>query len=232
MSDPDLTPSEEQVRRLLADARHDESVPDDVAVRLDRVLAELQGESRRTPAPVDLAARRRRRIGRNVLVAAAAVVVVGVGISRVDLSGPGDSDSSGSGSTAADAPEASGAREAAPGGDRSLLSLAGRPIVLHRSDFDQRVKRMHGGSTLNRLTATLDEGYSGELQDFAANDLSVGARTWCNDPAWGTGRRVAVRYDGKRGVLVVRPLSRGARVTDLYLCGDATPTRSTTVPAG
>ena len=87
MPDPDLTPPEEQVRRLLADARHDEPMPDDVADRLDRVLADLQDESRRTPAPIDLAARRRRRIARNVLVAAAAVVVVGVGISRVDLAG-------------------------------------------------------------------------------------------------------------------------------------------------
>ena len=45
MSDPDLTPAEEQVRRLLADARHDEPMPDDVAERLDRVLADLHDEA-------------------------------------------------------------------------------------------------------------------------------------------------------------------------------------------
>ena len=36
LSDPELTPAQERrVRRLLADARHDEPVPDDVAARLD-----------------------------------------------------------------------------------------------------------------------------------------------------------------------------------------------------
>ena len=44
MSDPELTPTEEQVRRLLADARHTEPMPDDVAARLDGVLADLPDE--------------------------------------------------------------------------------------------------------------------------------------------------------------------------------------------
>ena len=48
MPDDDLTPEEEQVRRLLADARHTEPMPADVAARLDEVLA---GLPRDAPGP-------------------------------------------------------------------------------------------------------------------------------------------------------------------------------------
>jgi len=226
VSDPDPTRTEEQVRRLLADARHEEPMPAEVAERLDRVLADLQGDARRTSAPVDLAARRRRRIARNVLVAAAAVVVVGVGISRVDLGSPGDDDSGGS--TAADAPQSMTEGEA--GGDRGLLSLAGRPLVLHSGDFDQQVKRLRAGSTPNELGKTTDDAYADGLDDLDSGAMP--ARAWCDDPGWGPGRRVAVRYDGKRGVLVLRAPVAGTRVADLYLCGETAPTRSATVPAG
>jgi hypothetical protein len=219
--DPDLTPSEEQLRRLLADARHDEPVPDDVVDRLDRVLADLRDEPRRTPAavdaaPIDLAARRRRRIARNVLVAAAAVVVLGVGISRIDLSGQDAGGSADSGS--ASAPE-SAARD-----DES------RPLVLSSEDFDRQVRRLG----LNPPLASL-----GDVPEEAPSDRDLGelaARGWCHDPAWGGGDGgddiVRVRYDGERGVLVLREPVGGTRVVDLYLCGDSDPTRSTTVPVG
>ena len=43
---PELTPEQEsEVRRLLAEARHDEPVPADVAARLDDVLADLTREA-------------------------------------------------------------------------------------------------------------------------------------------------------------------------------------------
>src|SRR5688572_21810095 len=83
---------DERIRRLLAEARHTEPMPEAVAARLDGVLAGLsadrtrlgqQGahEDHRAPV-VDLAARRRRRTAANLLVAAAAVLVVGFGISQ------------------------------------------------------------------------------------------------------------------------------------------------------
>ena len=106
--DPDVTPEQEaRLRRLLARARHDEPVPDDIAARLDRVLEQL-GSEEAAPGPADgrgqsdsagsttaapgphgrdaelvaLASRRRRRVG--VLLAAAAVVVVGlVGVGQL-----------------------------------------------------------------------------------------------------------------------------------------------------
>jgi hypothetical protein len=40
-----LTPEQEEVRRLLADARHVDPMPDDVVDRLDQVLAGLATES-------------------------------------------------------------------------------------------------------------------------------------------------------------------------------------------
>ena len=80
-SDDPLTPAEEEVRRLLAEARHTGPTPPDVVARLDRVLGDLSQEPVRTAPVVDLA-RRRRRVG-TLLVAAAAVVAIGVGVGQV-----------------------------------------------------------------------------------------------------------------------------------------------------
>lgn len=88
-----MTHPDDAVRRLLADARHDEPVPDDVAARLDDTLAALVAERASSPSPsaeavapvaevVDLAARRRRRVTQFV-AAAAVVVVAGVGIDQM-----------------------------------------------------------------------------------------------------------------------------------------------------
>lgn len=236
MSEPDPTP-DEQVRRLLADARADEPMPDDVAVRLDGVIADLQGESRRTPtavdaAPVDLAARRRRRVARTVLVAAAAVVVLGVGISRIDLSGQdagGSADSADSG--AASAPEST-ARDDESGGDETgdlNRLIKGRPLVLSPDSFERRARLLSLHPPLASLAdVPVEEGYDGDL---GVEDGVIAARGWCTDPAWGAGELIPVRYDGRRGVLVLRAPTDDSRVVDLYLCGETAPTRSTTVPA-
>jgi len=231
MTDPDLTPSEEQVRRLLADARHDQPMPDDVADRLDRVVADLTDEARRTPPPadtppVDLAARRRRRVARNVLVAAAAVVVLGVGISRLDLAGDADGGAS-SDSGAASAPESSARDDESAGGDSLLVH--GRPLVLSSEGFDRQVRRVSLHPPLASLADTpQEEGSSGDMG--VGEDAAV--RPWCDDPDWGIGTRIPVRYDGRRGVLVLRKASGDTRDVDLYLCGVSDPTRSTTVPVG
>src|SRR5690242_21244414 len=103
---------DEQVRRLLAEARHTEPMPDDVAARLDGVLADLREAPAVTPPADGLAARRRRRTARNWLLAAAAVVVLGVGVNQVDWSGM-SADDSDSGASASDAGGDSVAAEAA-----------------------------------------------------------------------------------------------------------------------
>src|SRR5688572_9442692 len=98
-----LSPAEdERIRRLLAEARHTDPMPDAVVARLDRVLTGLAGEraERASQAQVvDLAARRRRTAGQ-LLVAAAAVVAVGFGITQVLPSVDGGSDDSPSATTA------------------------------------------------------------------------------------------------------------------------------------
>src|SRR5687768_17702885 len=124
-----LTPEQEQVRRLLADARHAGPMPGDVVDRLDQVLAGLRAgsdddlETPGAPAPVVSLASRRRRRAATALVAAAAVVAVGIGLGQVigDGVGGGESaDSSAAGS--AERRESSADRNMAgpePAGGRS-----------------------------------------------------------------------------------------------------------------
>ena len=57
MDDDELTPDQaERVRRLLAEARHTEPMPDDVAARLDRVIAGLADDPEARPRRSDVAA--------------------------------------------------------------------------------------------------------------------------------------------------------------------------------
>jgi len=123
-------PSEDQVRRLLAEVRVEGALPPDIAARLDRALSGLDGPSgsagpgargeqdEAVPAAVDLGARRRRRRAAALLAAAVAIVAVGLGANA--LRGPGQatssSDSSSSAGGSADsARSGSSASGAAPG---------------------------------------------------------------------------------------------------------------------
>lgn len=141
--DPDLTPEQQrEVTRRLADARHTEPLPVDVAARLDEVLARLDaGEDVATsPAPIDLAAhqaRRRRRVTR-LLVAAAAVVVVGVGAAQVvpELTPAGSGDASESTSDAG----AEAAGSAGSGADPSQTA----PATEDRADTESDAEAADG----------------------------------------------------------------------------------------
>lgn len=125
--------TEREVRRRLAEARHDEPMPDEVAARMDRTLAGLAGERApegagggagsvsqdpaqdpaqepvqepvQDPAVVALASRRRRRVV-GLLSAAAAVLVVGVGVNQVlgpSRDGGGAASSADAGASSAEA---------------------------------------------------------------------------------------------------------------------------------
>ena len=112
---PELTPEQEsEVRRLLAEARHDVPIPTDVADRLDTVLAGLTRDEPGSPgvAPViDLAARRRRRNAAAVLAGAAAVIVAGFAMGQViDVGSNDDSGDATSAGVSADR-ERSGGRQ-------------------------------------------------------------------------------------------------------------------------
>jgi hypothetical protein len=142
---PALDPAqEERVRRMLADARHTEPLPTDVAERLDRVLAELAGQSapgptttsaaatadtaaepRRGASVLPLTPARRRRAGRLVL-AAAAVVVVGFGATQVlDGAGSDQGSSSTGGSARSEAGGGAGADTGGASGPAAPRSLDG-----------------------------------------------------------------------------------------------------------
>jgi hypothetical protein len=102
-----LTPAQsEAVRRLLAAARHDEGIPDDVAARLDAAIADLSaGRTGEVPSAPDTDGAAlapviplHRRRWPQVLVAAAAVTLFGFGIAQYD--GGASQTGAGGGSTA------------------------------------------------------------------------------------------------------------------------------------
>lgn len=219
---------DDEVRRLLADARHTEPIPPDVAGRLDGVLADLRAERPVRASVTDLAAARRRRRVRTLLVAAAAVVVVGVGVDQVRGWSPGVS-SSDSGSSASSQGESNA--DGAAGGD-SLAELDGpvpdaqapsaaRPVPISADRFARQV------AVLQRQRTALS---SGRETGSGALNYSADAAAPCPLDV-GRGRAVRVRYDGAPGLLVFRPVRGDSQVVDLYLCGGTDPARSITLPA-
>lgn len=233
MTPDDLTPEEEQVRRLLADARHSEPIPDDVAARLDEVLTGLQEH----PAPVvrtsssgaDLDAAHRRRRVRSWVLAAAAVVVLGVGFNQVDWNGlsagDGDSASTDAGAEIAAEAEAPAAAEATDG-DRNLRTAVRR---LSSERFGEEVELLRA----TRATLTSDQAPLAASQSDGLDVLEDGEAEYsvvCDLGRLGPGRAVPVRYDGERGWLVFRVPEGDTQVVDLYLCGRDEPTRSVTLP--
>lgn len=70
---------DDAVRRLLADARHDQPIPPQVSDRMDQVIADLAAERSSPDNVVTL----RRRWLPALLLAAAAVVAIGFGVSQM-----------------------------------------------------------------------------------------------------------------------------------------------------
>jgi hypothetical protein len=226
-----LDPAEdERIRRLLADARHTEPMPEAVVARLDRVLSGLsddrteRAERADRAEVVDLMARRRRTVGQ-LLVAAAAVVAVGFGITQVlpDMGGSSDGDTQEATAGGAAADSADGADEgsrlvspeSAPEAPSSGTSDAEKSTFRIRSDeFGPDVRRAR-----NQL-----EGESAALVEYPAEGcLAVSV-----EPG---SEVVATTYDAAPAALVLRPPSGDVQVVDLYLCGDLEPRRSITLTA-
>ncbi|WP_148615435.1 hypothetical protein [Nocardioides rubriscoriae] len=244
--DPEAGPAEQEaVRRLLAEARHVEPLPPDVAARLDGVLAQLAAEGPHAvdPAPaaphaaqvVDLAARRRRR-ARGLLGAAAAVVVLGVGATQVldstSRSGSDDSASStaeaGADSSVADA-QAPAKQEDAPadaggqGGPTALSStLPPTTPRIDRAGFRASVLRLRDAAAVASPGARTRLGAAG----LTADRLFV-----CPPTTLGPGRLVPVVYAGAPAVLVYRPATGATQSVELLQCGTAAVLRSVVLPA-
>ena len=212
---------DDRIRRLLADARHDEPIPPDVAGRLDGVLADLRADRPVRATVTDLAAARRRRRARTLLVAAAAVVVAGIGIDQLrgsSLSGS-TSDSSAGGSVSVreqpapqDNADGGGAEASAP------QALSGASVRLDPGRFARQVARLQLGRA--------DTAYDYNSTDGLLHALKA---VRCRRP--GPGHAVPVTYDGAPGVLVYRPPTRDSQVVDLILCGHPGITRTITLPA-
>lgn len=221
---PDLSPDQDdEVRRLLADARHTEPMPAPVAERLDRVLAGLADEPARERTVVRLADRRRRAA--TMLVAAAAVVVVGVGVGQV-ISGHGGAGESALSSGRDEGPAAAdrgSAPEAAQGGEsREVGAARVRP-----DRFAADVAGLRGERP--RSTYAAQDG-KGATEEGDRDHALRGKTTVCAAGDWGAGSYRAVRYGKAVGYLVFRRPQGDSQVVDLFLCGSEQVARSVTLP--
>ena len=218
VDDPEIT----EVRRLLAEARHTEPIPPDVAARMEGILAGL-----RLPDPdsrvVPIAAHRRRRVGA-LLVAAAAVVVGAVTLGPHLPSG-----SHGSSGAAADSATEqrmdAGAGSAAPSpqlnpsaglapegktasaGPRALVR-DGR-LVVSQDDFAADAQRGRRLLTSSRRS------------DLSTLHGCAGVPT--------SSEALPATYRGAPAALVFRAPQGSSQVVDLYVCGSPDPVRSTTL---
>jgi hypothetical protein len=191
-------------------------MPDDVAARLDDVLA---GLGRAEPASdtsgvVPLAGRRRRRVA-GWLVAAAAVVVGGVVVAPHLPSG-------GAGS-----PDASGG--AAPG--NTTLSNTGQDgsTAPHKNDKGTAPRVYRQLVVVRPRHFTADARATRRKLLARAGTFQAERSTACADLPAGTDA-VAAQYRHAPAALVFRRPSGGVQTVELYLCGRAEPVRSTTLP--
>lgn len=225
------SPEIEEVRRLLADSRHSEPMPDDVVARMDDAIAGLRETpltSEPTPAEaprydnvMPLVHRRRRAAG--MLVAAAAIVVGGVVLAQ-NLPQPSSSSSvSGGASTAQDSGQSSLNAQKSPGaedfGDNSARGATlpvikrGR-LVVHPQHFS--VDALAGRRLLERA---------------AYHPLTTQEFTHCPSVPTGDGEVLRATYQRAPAALVYRTATGGSQVVDLYLCDSGHPVRSATLPA-
>ncbi len=241
--EPDLTPEQErEVRRLLADARHHEPMPTDVAARMDRVLSDLAAQpggagpdEEQGASVVALASRRRRRVT-SLLVAAAAVVALGVGLGQLTDLGSGSSssdsaadrgmataDSAGSG-----AGSEAGGKEDSPEPSTNGLASGAAPQMAFAHPV--RIRPDHFSADVARARHRSDKSASYDARDLDALEKASG-KIDCTPADWGSGTFVPVVYDGHPGVLAFRAVNGDTQVADLFGCGSSKVLRSITLPA-
>jgi len=230
--DPDESPEIEDVRRLLADARHTEPMPDDVVARMDDVIAGLretpavdEPETRVAPdryANVMPLAPRRRLRAAGMLVAAAAVVVGGVVVAQnLPQSTSSSASTAEAGSSAQDSaqPPAQSSPHAQDFSNESRATGSRVPelrkgrLVVHPRRFS--VDALAGRKLLLRNTPDALTLLDAQCASVPNDDGTVLSATYQRAPA----------------ALVYRPASGGSQVVDLYVCGSPQPVRTATLPA-
>jgi len=249
----ELTPAQaEAVRRLLAGARHDDGIPDDVAARLDAVIADLaaqRGEAPATSEPTreaDVIPLRRRRWPQ-VLVAAAAVTVFGFGTVQIVGNSANDDDAGGGATAERDAPAAvtDGRDDNEPeaGPPESAPLPSGDALSQNLSMLSQQsLSRLgiEGLSVLRRgtLDSDLKELLPTEAQTRtdAPRDLAAYAARGCG-PYYTVsgGETFAASYRRHVALVLFHPALDGARLVEIYDCESKTPrqtVRSVTLQTG
>lgn len=218
---------DDEIRRLLAEARHTDPIPPDVAGRMDGVIADLRADRPVRPGVVDLDAARRRRRARALLVAAAVVVVAGIGIDRLRDTNAGGASSADSAAGGATSDTAQPRAEAQPPRDGEVQDFAfSRAPRVSRHRFAQQAAALQAGRR-----AGLDGVTSSDAQSSGRRPLGYDASKSVRCAAPGRGRLVPVRYDGAPGLLVYRPPRGDTQVVDLVLCGHPGIRRTITLPA-
>jgi hypothetical protein len=229
------SPELAEVRRLLADARHDEPMPDDVVTRMNHVIAGLRdapngaAEPTVTPAEgadnvVPLAAHRRRRAA-GMLVAAAAIVVGGVVLAQHH---PSTTSSETAGSAAA---QDDGEPSRSPGKSAGPRSQAGKDLA--RGRFNSTSPVSSDGRLLIRPRRFSEDALVGRrlLRRSVPDALSPLEFLSCAKVPADDGVVVPATYQRAPAALVYRPASGGSQVVDLYVCGNGRPVRTVTLPA-
>jgi hypothetical protein len=201
-------------------------MPDDVADRMDRVLAGLGDEApaaspepRDGPDVVPIAAHRRRRAA-GLLVAAAAVVVGGVALSPHLHSEGSSSGSAGSTEANADA-----------GGQSANLGNTGNGPAPQAHLPGAKQAKLHDGRLVVRPLHFASDALQGRalLAHRSAAAFDDHAQTCAEVPEHA--QTLPAQYQHAPAALVYRRVEGGSQVVDLYVCGNSRPIRSTTLPA-
>jgi hypothetical protein len=229
-SSADESPDITDVRRLLADSRHTQPMPDDVAARMDRVLAGLSNAPAAGPREpggtrdaqvVTLAGHRRRRTA-GLLVAAAAIVVGGVAVAQ-NLPSRGTS-----GASTTSAAEDRAQTEGGMGFDQGGPDASPSPRVPSANGSDNDL--LHHGRVLVRPRHFAEDALQGRrllgldlarAQSFEQACADLAARA----------HAVPAEYRHAPAALVFRRPGDDSQVVDLFVCGTPQPVRSTRLPA-
>lgn len=215
---------DDQVRRLLAASRAESGVPEDVAARLDAVLADLVTErtepvtSAGTHVPADVVHLRRRRRQRvaGLVLAAAAVVVAGVGVAQLQ---PMTSDD-----------DAGSAVESADRADeRSFGQQDGAGQSSPEEEFSAFAEDSGTTSSRDDVAALASATLRDDVLALRSSDQGRTTRKGC--PAPGPGEVRQVTYDGVAAALVLRPVQDASQLAEVFLCGSESPVDSVLLPA-
>ena len=219
----ELTPEEDaRIRSLLASASASEQVPDDVAARLDSVLADLAADRDAERADGAHAAGSRPRWRRGRVLLAAAVGVGVVGLAAVNL--PQLSGLQGGGGSSDKAASTTEGKSGA-GADQPSLGTRGSDLPAGHGHLPARRTTAAGRQCRHAASWRRRSGTGGRTGDeLASGGCPV-------SPEAGVVRSREVLLDGKLAVLEVFGVRDGARVVRAVSCDGKQTLASARIPA-